>query len=380
MSSKFQHIIDKVQELYGSKPNPLHIPTFISNERENLVECIDSTFVSSVGKFVDDFEKNMAEYTGSKYAVAVMNGTAALQLAMVVAGVEKNTEVITQSLSFVATANAILYIGASPIFIDVDKDKWSLSPDAISKFLNENTEKKGDATYNKTTGKRIAAIVPMHTFGAMGRIEEIQAICEEWNIPLVEDAAESLGSTKNGKHAGTYGTVSAVSFNGNKIMTTGGGGIILTDNHEIAKKAKHLSTTAKDAHAWEYHHSEMGYNFRMPNINAALGCAQLEKLPKVLQNKRKTGNEYTAFFQENNIPHLEFNTTDNYWLNTILLENKTERNEFLQFAHDNKIFARPIWNLLNELPYLNHYQTDDLTNSRFLSDRAVNLPSSYRNV
>lgn len=377
MNATFEKILSTVKDMYGNGGVPLHVPTFAGNEKKYLNECIDTTFVSSVGKFVDDFEKEIAAYTGAKYAIAVVNGTAALQLALRLAGAEAGTEVITQSLSFVATANAILYNQATPVFLDVERKTWGLSPEAVEQFLTESCEKRADGTYNKITGKRIAAIVPMHTFGAICQIERLVAIAEAWNIPLVEDAAESLGSQLNGKHSGTFGKIAAVSYNGNKIITTGGGGMILTDDEELGKRAKFLSTTAKHPHAWEFNHPEMGYNFRMPNINAALGLAQLEEMHKMLDSKRAIARRYQSVFEETGLDYLHFTDESNCWLNAVLLPDLATRDAFLAVCHENNVFARPAWNLLHTLSYLDAFQHDALENSIFIAERAVNLPSSY---
>ena len=375
--------INFIREIYQTQDFiPLHAPTFSGNEKKYLNECIDSTFVSSVGKFVDLFEEKLAEYTGAKRAVVCVNGTNAIHLALLVGGVEPNDEVLTQPLSFVATANAITYANAIPVFIDVDKDTMGLSPDALKDFLEKHTELKGRTCLNKTTGRRIKACVPMHTFGHACRIEEIKAICEEYNISLIEDAAEALGSFYKNKHLGTFGELGVISFNGNKIITTGGGGAIITDNEELANKVKHLSTQAKVPHQWEYIHDEIGFNYRMPNVNAALGLAQLEQLPGFLKIKRKIAHKYATFFADQNIQFFSERTeeTSNYWLNAILFENKLQRDEFLEITNKNGIMSRPIWQLMNKLPMFKDCQTDDLRNASWLEERVVNIPSSVLNT
>ncbi len=399
-------LISFIRKLYGTPSGtiPLHAPMFSGNEKKYLEECIDSTFVSSVGKFVDEFEIKMAEFTGAKKAVACVNGTNALHLALLLAGVERDTEVITQPLTFIATANAISYCGASPVFIDVDMDTMGLSPQALRNWLEQNTEPKNkeqrtknkeqrtknkeQRTKNKNTGKIISACVPMHTFGHPARIDEIVEICNEYNIPVVEDAAESLGSYYKGKHTGTFGLEGVLSFNGNKILTTGGGGMLLFNDINLAQKAKHLTTQAKVPHAWEFVHDEIGYNYRMPNLNAALGLAQLEKLPGFIQSKRETAAAYQTFFntyakEQNNGSTMRFisepeNSSSNYWLNSILLENKTQRDALLQYTNQNGIMTRPVWQLMNRLPMFTNCQTGPLPNAEKIADGLVNLPSSVR--
>lgn len=374
----FSQIISKIKARYGSEGNiPLHAPVFAGNEKKYLNDCIDSTFVSSVGKFVDEFERQVATYTGARFGVATTNGTAALQLALRCAGAGANTEVITQSLSFVATANAILYNQAQPVFLDVERQTWGLSPDAVANFLDSVAEQRDGGCYNRNTGRRIAAIVPMHTFGAICQIERLSEVAAHWGIPLVEDAAESVGSSRQGKHAGTYGLLSALSFNGNKIITTGGGGMILTNDEEIARRAKFLSTTAKSQHQWAFHHPEMGHNFRLPNLNAALGVAQLEQLETFLVSKRQTAQLYAELFDALGLQFLRFDSHSNCWLNTVLMENIEQRDAFLQECHSNGVLARPAWDLLHSLPYLRTFQHDALTNAIYLAERAVSLPSSF---
>ncbi len=378
MSANFQSIVSTIRNRYGAEDFiPLHAPYFGGKEKEYLCECIDSTFVSSVGPFVNKFEEQMAHITGAKYAIAAVNGTAALHMALIIAGVERNDEVLSQALTFVATANAISYIGATTVFIDVDKDTLGLSPEAVEAFLEENTfQNDNGECINKTTGRRIRACVPMHTFGFPMRIHELLEICERYNIVLVEDAAESLGSYVGQQHTGTIGHIAAFSFNGNKTVTSGGGGAIVTNNEAWAKRAKHLTTTAKVPHVWDFVHDEVGYNYRMPNINAALAVAQLEQLPEILKNKRETAEYYL-----NNLPFIHVvkereGTTANYWLNTIILESRQERDEFLKYSNDNGVMTRPIWTLMHRLPAFAGSQKDSLKNSIWLEDRVVNLPSS----
>ena len=357
---------------------PLHEPLFNGNEKKYLNECIDSTFVSSVGKFVDLFENKIAEYTGAKYAIATVNGTAALHIALKLAGVKPDTEVITQPLTFIATANAITYTGANPVFIDVDKDTMGLSAEKLLNFLKKKTFVKNGKTFNKNTGKQISAILPMHTFGHPVRIEEIKNICTQYNIPLIEDAAESLGSFYKGKHTGTFGLFGTLSFNGNKTITTGGGGMILTGDERLAKLAKHLTTQAKIPHKWEYKHDYIAYNYRLTNIAAALGVAQMEQLPEFINAKRNLAKLYTNFFSNLNIKFVtepEF-AQSNYWLNAIILKDKEERDRFLEYTNANGIMTRPIWKLISHLEMYKGCQTEDIENSLYLADRVVNIPSS----
>lgn len=379
---KFEQIVDFIHDLYKTKDFvPLSVPRFIGNEKKYLAECIDTTFVSSVGKFVDRFEEDMARYTGAQKAVVCVSGTNALHMALLLVGVERNDEVLTQALTFIATCNAISYIGAYPVFIDVDKETMGLSPDALEKWLVENAEIKHGYCYNKTTGRRIKCCVPMHTFGHPVRIEEIQAICDKYHLELVEDAAESIGSYYKGKHTGTFGKVGAISFNGNKTITTGGGGMLLFNDEELAAKAKHLTTQAKVPHRWEFRHDHIGYNYRMPNINAALGCAQLEHIDEFVADKRALALEYEKFFA--NMDDIEFfkepvNSQSNYWLQAVILPDKDSQLAFLEYTNDHGVMTRPIWELMNRLPMFEHCQHDNLENTIWFADRVVNIPSSVR--
>jgi aminotransferase in exopolysaccharide biosynthesis len=377
----YNEVITHIRSVFqaGDEFVPLHAPYFGGNEKKYVLDTIDSTFVSSVGAYVNRFEEMMAEITGAKYAVATTSGTTALHLALVVAGVKPGDEVITQPLTFVATANAIAHAGASPIFVDVDKDTMGLSPAALKLFLEENATLKDGIAINKHSGKRIAACVPMHTFGFPMRIDEVQDICRQYNIVLVEDAAESLGSYYKGRHTGTFGSVGIFSFNGNKTVTCGGGGAIVTDDENIARHAKHLSTTAKIPHQWEFVHDEVGYNYRMPNLNAALACAQLEQLPAILDNKRALADTYRAFFRESDIEFVEGITgsSPNHWLNTIKLDSATARDAFLQETNAQKVMTRPIWRLMNKLPMYMGSLCGNLDNAEWLEARVVNIPSSY---
>ncbi len=379
--SKHQEVIDFIRGLYQTeKFIPLHEPKFVGNEKAYVLDCIDSTFVSSVGKYVDRFEQMMADYTGAKYAVATVNGTAALHIALKLVGVAQGDEVIAQSLSFVATCNAISYCGAKPVFVDVDRDTLGMSPSSLLSFLSANTTQTSAGCINKTTGRRISAVVPMHTFGLPCQIDEIAKICEEFSIPLIEDTAESLGSYYQGKHTGTFGKLAAFSFNGNKTITTGGGGMIITNDEVLAKRAKHITTTAKQPHPYEFVHDEIGYNYRLPNINAALGCAQMENLPRLLESKRTIALAYAEFFSALNINFVSepAHSNSNYWLNALILEDKQAREEFLQKLNAAGVMSRPIWRLMNELPMFQDCQSTDLTNAKWLEERVVNIPSSAR--
>lgn len=381
MMEKYQATIDFIRDLYQTTEFiPLHEPKFIGNEKAYVLDCIDSTFVSSVGKYVDRFEQEMAKYTGAKYAVATVNGTAALHIALKLVDVTQGDEVITQSLSFVATCNAISYCGAQPVFVDVDRDTLGLSPESLRVFLLANAVQAAGGCINKTTGRKIAAVVPMHTFGHPCRIDAIASICEEFGIPLVEDAAESLGSYYQGKHTGTFGQLAVFSFNGNKTITTGGGGMIVTDDEALAKHAKHITTTAKKPHPYEFIHDEIGYNYRLPNINAALGCAQMESLPRLLESKRNIAAAYAEFFAAEGITFVKepSGTKANYWLNALVLGSKQDRDEFLKELNEAGVMSRPIWRLMNELEMFRGCQSSDLHNAKWLEERVVNIPSSAR--
>ena len=378
----YQNIIDFIKELYGNQEfTPLSIPKFIGNEKKYLDECIDTTFVSSVGKFVDRFEKDMAAYTGAKRAVVCVSGTNALHMAMMLVGVERDDEVLTQALTFIATCNAISYIGARPVFLDVDRSTMGLSPDAVKDWLAKNAEIRNGQCYNKITNRRVKACVPMHTFGHPVRIEELADICAEWHIELVEDAAESIGSKYKGKHTGLFGKVGALSFNGNKTITTGGGGMLLFMDEELGALAKHLTTQAKVPHRWEFRHDHIGYNYRMPNINAALGCAQLEHLDEFIADKRKTAAAYAKYLK--NVEGIEFftepeNSFSNYWLNVVILPDHEKQLEFLQETNDSGVMTRPIWELMTRLPMFGNCEHDSLKNTIWFADRVVNIPSSVR--
>lgn len=379
---EYGKITDFIHNLYRTEGVvPLHAPLFVGNEKKYLEECIDTTYVSSVGKFVDRFEEEMTDYTGAKKAVVCVNGTNALHMAMLLCGVERGDEVLSQALTFIATCNAISYIGAYPVFLDVDMDTLGLSPKAVREWLERNAEIRVGECFNRNTGRRVKACVPMHTFGHPVRIEELAELCREWHIELIEDAAESIGSLYRGRHTGTYGRVGAISFNGNKTITTGGGGMLLFQDEELGKLAKHLTTQAKVPHRWAFVHDHIGYNYRMPNINAALGCAQLENLDRYIEDKRQTAEIYADFFR--NLPDVDFfsepeNSRSNYWLNVILLKDKVAQQEFLEYANDHGVMTRPVWELMNRLPMFSQCETDGLKNTQWLADRIVNIPSSVR--
>ena len=397
----YKKTIDFIKSVYGNQEfTPLAVPVFVGNEKKYLEECIDTTFVSSVGKFVDRFEDDMAKYTGAKRAVVCVSGTNALHLAMLLAGVKQDDEVLTQALTFIATCNALSYIGAHPVFLDVDRSTMGLSPDAIKDWLYKNAEVRKNirigeldkshdfayeeddlACYNRNTGRRVKACIPMHTFGHPVRVEEIATICREWHIELVEDAAESIGSKYKGIHTGLFGKVGALSFNGNKTITTGGGGMLLFNDEEMGAYAKHITTQAKIPHRWEFKHDHIGYNYRMPNINAALGCAQLEHLDEFIENKRQTAAAYADFFKD--IDDIDFfvepeNCYSNYWLNVVMLKDRGAQQAFLQETNDDGVMTRPIWELMNRLPMFEKCENDGLKNTIWFADRVVNIPSSVR--
>jgi len=379
----FKKIISFIRKLYNQKTGtiPLHEPVFVGKEKDYVLDCIDSTFVSSVGKYVDEFEYKISKFTGAKYAIATVNGTAALHVALLLVGVKPGDEVLTQAVSFIANANAIRYCGADPVFLDSNRSNLGLCPEAMDGFLKTHCIQKTDGFfYNKTSGKRVIACVPMHVFGHPVQIDRIKTLCETYRIALVEDAAEAIGSYFNGKHVGTFGDLGILSFNGNKSITTGGGGMILTDNDEFGKMAKHLTTTAKVDHPWEYIHDYVGFNYRLPNINAAVGCAQIEMLPFFLEEKRRIAETYQNFFEQIGIQFITEpeGCRSNYWLNAILLNDLQERDKFLEYSNINRVMTRPLWRLIHKLPMYNHCQTDGLYNAHRLEDRIVNIPSSVK--
>jgi len=409
----YQPVIDFIRSLYPNRETiPLHEPFFGGNEKKYVLDCIESTFVSSVGKYVDRFEEMIRDFTGAKYAIATVNGTSALHIALKLAGVDQGDLVITQPLTFIATCNAITYCGAEPIFVDIDPETLGMSPDSLELWLSANTIIQDDACYLKEVQestnlhelsqieelqesfevnsskfvkicglKKIAACVPMHTFGHPCKIDQIIEICNRYHIPVVEDAAESIGSYYKGKHTGTFGKLGILSFNGNKTITTGGGGMILTDDDQLGPLAKHITTTAKKAHPWKFEHDMIGYNYRLPNINAALGCAQMEMLPEILKNKRNTAQIYQSYFKT--IADIEFITEpkeciSNYWLNAILLKNVEEREAFLEQTNSQKVMCRPAWILMNKLKMFNQCLKAEIPMSELIESKLVNIPSSYR--
>lgn len=387
----YDEFISFVRDVFDQKEGSiiLHDPRFVGNERKYLLDAMDSNFVSSVGQYVGKFEQAVAEYTKSKYAIACVNGTSALHICLLLAGVRSEEEVITQPISFIATCNAISYTGAHPVFVDVDKRTMGMSAEKLREFLEENTRKGLDGyTYNNRTGRRIAAVVPMHTFGHPCKIDEIVEVCEEYNIALVEDAAESIGSLYKGTHTGLFGKLATLSFNGNKTITTGGGGMILTQDEKLAKLAKHITTTAKVPHRWEYRHDYTAYNYRLTNLAAALGLGQIENLEKFVLIKRELVEKYKKFFAGTDV---EFyvepeDCRSNYWLNAVILKDRKERDEFLTYTNDNGIMTRPIWILNNKLDMYKGCQCGDLSTAQWLEDRVVNIPSTviikdyYKNI
>jgi perosamine synthetase len=373
--------IEFVREIYRTNDViPLHEPRFIGNEKQYVNDCIDSTFVSSVGKYVNRFEMEFAKLMDTQFAIATVNGTAALHTVLMLNGASSNTEILTQPITFVATLNAISYTGATPVFIDVDRSTLSISPEKLAYFLQQNGRISDEGlTFNKLTGKRILACIPVHTFGHPAKLDLLQEICDRYGITLIEDAAESIGSRYKDRHTGSFGLCGIFSFNGNKTITTGGGGMIITDNEDLARKAKHITTTAKIPHKWEYIHDEIGFNYRLPNLNAALGCAQLENLHKFITAKRKLAALYLNFFK--NYPDIEFFTEppdafSNYWLNTIIMKDIKSRDRFLENTNHHGITTRPVWRLMNHLSMYNKVWNDGLVNSNWLEERIVNLPSS----
>lgn len=376
---KSSDIVEFIRDAYKTKDFiPLHAPSFSGNEKRYVLDTIDSTFVSSVGKFVDEFEQKIEAYTGTEKAVATVNGTAALHTALYMAGVQRDDLVITQALTFVATCNAIYHMGAEPIFVDVSKVSLGLCPRAVEQYLIERAELTENGCFHIESGRRIRAVLPMHTFGHPVELDELVAVCIKWKLVMIEDAAESLGSFYKGKHTGTFGEFSAVSFNGNKIITTGGGGMVLCKNKEHGQRIKHITTTAKVPHPYEFYHDEPGFNYRMPNLNASLGCAQMEMLNEYLNHKRQLASNYNSFFEGSDF---QFVTEpdyaqSNYWLNAIICPDKDSREEVLACTNASGVMTRPIWKLMNRLPMFEHAMCGDLSNSKLLEARLVNLPST----
>ena len=375
--SKFNQF---VRDIYGTdKFIPLHEPRFLGNEKKYVLDTIESTFVSSVGAFVTDFEEKIQAFTGSKRAVATVNGTAALHVALLMAGVQREDIVITQALTFVATCNALSYIGAEPLFVDVSLKTLGLCPKALDEYLEEHAfiDDLGVCRH-KNCNKRISAVVPMHTFGHPVELDELLAVSKKWHLILVEDAAESLGSYYKNQHTGTLGLVSALSFNGNKVITTGGGGMVLCQEEALGAKTKHITTTAKIPHPYEFYHDENGFNYRMPNLNAALGCAQMENLTDFLEKKRQLARQYQEFFKDADTTFViePENCRSNYWLNAIICADKTHRDNVLEGTNKGQVMTRPIWTLMTKLPMYKNALQDHLSNSKWLEERVVNIPSS----
>lgn len=378
----YKETIDFIREQFNTPKEfiPLHEPRFTGKEKEYVNDAIDSTFVSSVGAYVDRFEEELARKTGAKYAIATSNGTSALHTALLLAGVKPGDEVITQPLTFVATANAVAYCNAKNVFLDVDRDTMGLSPSKLKSFLETYAIMEKGGAVNKKTGAKLAACMPMHTFGFPCRIDEIVAICNDYNIPVVEDAAESLGSLYKEQHTGTFGKLGVYSFNGNKTITCGGGGAIVTNDENLAKLGKHLTTSAKVPHSWEYVHDRIGYNYRMPNLNAALACAQLEQLQSFVENKRELAKKYAAFFKDKPVKFITEgpDSYSNYWLMAVVLKDAEQRNEFLEALNENKIMTRPIWRLMHTLDMFKNCQVENIEHAEWLEERVVNIPSSVR--
>lgn len=379
-----QAIKAAVQEALGSPTGfvALHEPIFAGREKEYLIETIDSTFVSSVGKYVDAFEAGMAEFTGAKRAVAVSNGTSALHAALIALGIGRDDEVLMPALTFVATANAVLYAGAIPHFVDSELETLGLDPDALADYLASIAETREGRCWNRRTGRQIAAVVPMHTFGHPVRIERLLEVAERFGITVIEDAAESLGSSRNGVHTGRFGKCGIFSFNGNKTITTGGGGAIITDDEALGDLLKHMTTTAKRPHKWMYAHDMMGFNYRMPNVNAALGCAQLEQLPGFIERKQRILDRYAAAFSNLDgvtLVRQPAGARSNYWLQAILLDerNADQRNPVLEALNGAGLMSRPVWELMPDLPFLASFPSMSLPVARSLADRLVNIPSNY---
>lgn len=379
MNQQWMQFADDIKSLYGKEFVPLHEPTFDGKEIEYVKDCISTGWVSSVGSYVTRFEEELAKFLGVKRAVAVVNGTAALHIALKVAGIEENDEVLMPSLTFIATANAVSYLGAIPHFVDVSYDTLGVDPKKLNQYLESIGELRNNQLINKDTDRRIRAVVPMHTFGHPVDLDGILEVCDKFNIILVEDAAESLGSYYKGKHTGSFGKISAISFNGNKIITTGGGGAIVTDDDSLADYAKHLTTTAKIPHRWSYEHNEIGYNYRMPNINAALGCAQLEKMLHFIKQKRALTERYIQLVSKLEGVRLVAepqHSISNYWLQTLMLENGLEKDEVLEFLNEHGVMSRPIWTPMHLLKMYQHCPKSNLSVTEHLDRSIINIPST----
>lgn len=382
MTEIAKNIVEAIRDVCGDPPLVLHEPRFTGNELKYTKDCLDSTYVSSVGKYVDRFESELADFTGSRYVISVVNGTAALHIALLLAGVKPGDEVLMPSLTFVATANAACYCGAIPHFVDSNEGTLGLDPKALRKWLIESTDLVDGVCVNRQTGRIIRVVLPMHTYGHPCDMDELEKVSEEFNLVIVEDAAESLGSLYKGKHTGTRGLIGTLSFNGNKTITTGGGGAILTDSESLARKAKHLTTVAKVPHKWMFEHDEIGYNYRMPNINAALGCAQLEQLSSILQLKRRLFDRYKKAFSE--VPLVRIvrepkGCDSNYWLHALMLDEsvEAERDSILDYTNKLGFMTRPTWNLMTRLEQFKSFPKSPLPVSESLERRLINIPSSW---
>ncbi|XOV79206.1 MAG: LegC family aminotransferase [Aestuariibacter sp.] len=378
--STTNQLIAFVRDVYHSSDFiPLHAPVFAGNEKSYVADTLESTFVSSVGKYVDEFERKVEDFTGSTKAIATVNGTAALHTALYLAGVKPGDLVITQALTFVATCNALYHMGAKPVFVDVERDTLGLCPAALETYLEDNAELDAEGQcVHKSTRSPIKAVVPMHTFGHPVRLDEVQSVCEKWGVTLVEDTAESLGSFYKGRHTGTFGDFAALSFNGNKIITTGGGGMVLCQEPDAGERARYITTTAKVPHEWEFYHDEPGFNYRLPNLNAALGCAQMETLTQYLSKKRQLAQEYMAFFEKTEYQFVKEpqDCQSNYWLNAVICQDKESSQRLLRITNDNGIMTRPVWKLMHKLPMYAECFRGPLVNSEWLEHRLVNIPSS----
>ena len=379
----FKETVEFIRSIFKQQDAfiPLHEPRFIGKEKEYVMDCIDSTFVSSVGKYVNLFEEKIKSYTGAKYAIATSNGTLALHTALLLSDIKQDELVITQPLTFISTCNAISYVGAQPLFIDIDPKTLGLSHEKLAEFLKDKTIIKDNGKcYHIDSGKRIAACIPMHTFGHPVAIETIASLCADHGIALIEDAAESIGSTFKGKQTGRFGLLGIYSFNGNKTITCGGGGIIITDDERLGKMAKHLTTQAKIPHPWNFEHDYVGYNYRLPNLNAAMACAQMEQLEEFIKNKRALAEIYQNFFNSTDITFFTepAHSKSNYWLNAIILKDEKERDKFLKFSNDQGVMTRPCWTLMNKLKMFEHCTTENIENSLWIEERLVNIPSSVR--
>ena len=371
-----------VREVYATDDYiPLHAPRFTGNEKSYLLETIDSTYVSTVGEFVNRFEGAVKSYTGAAHAIATVNGTSALHTALQLVGVQPGEEVLTQSLTFVATCNAIRYVGAEPVFIDVERATLGMSPDSLELFLEQYAEQRDDgACWNKVSNRIIRACLPVHDLGHPVRIQDVSNLCQQYGIELVEDSAESLGSRYDSIHTGLFGKIGVLSFNGNKIITTGGGGMLLTNHEDVAVRAKHITTTAKKSHPWLFLHDETGYNYRMPNLNAALGCAQIENLENFVLAKRRLAETYLAWFQERDVEFIvePSRARSNYWLNAILLASRQDRDEFLEITNQNSVMTRPLWTPMHTLDMYRDCLHADLSETKNLEDTVVCIPSSVK--